>query len=75
MGKAMQKVTLEAAFQWTCPSCKMENFSRTVIAELNAEELEDFTKAMGTRPQPGDVRVAPEEVRCEYCACEFETND
>ena len=53
----------------------MENFSRTVIAELNEEEIAEFTEAVGVRPQPGDVMVAPEEVKCDYCGCEFETNE
>ncbi len=83
----MQKVILEHAFTYICPTCGERNF---VLSEAaNQEDPEDLLKAMqafgymeewqGVDDLPKDVGgfliTSPETVTCELCSHVFESLD
>ena len=65
------KARLITAFEWTCPACGRINYCSSILVEdpdANREAREEHGF-------DGDLCMAPETVRCEWCRKRFETEE
>jgi hypothetical protein len=68
------KVELIPAFVWDCPECGVEQFERTIRAELSPEDMDYLRLQHGVDPlEEGDFLTQPREVQCSACKARFET--
>jgi len=71
-----EKVEMRAAYEWTCPNCGRDNFERAVVAEFSQEERAEMVADHGIEEfDTGDFVSRPDEVTCQHCDSEFETED
>lgn len=67
-------VELLPAFLWICPECGAENFERTIVAELSAEQMQELRDEHGVEPwEEGEFLTNPQNVVCKDCSKEFGT--
>jgi len=71
-----ERVELVPAWLWTCDNCGRDNFERSVVAELSAEEMDELKQEHGVEEfHEGDFLSAPEQVCCKGCGEEFQTKE
>ncbi len=71
----MQKVELHTAYVWDCEACGRENFCRSVVVEFSEEDRLEMAKEHGVEFETGEWVQRPDEVICQHCGAEFETED
>jgi len=80
----MDKVELNQAFMWDCPTCGVENFCRAIKYEGDPAEQEEMIRAaLGLEDWEkitdddigSEFLIAPDEVKCHSCGIVFETTD
>lgn len=70
------KAELLPAFLWICPSCGLDNFERTIVAELSEEELAELRDEHGVEVwEQGSFMTSPDKVCCRHCKEAFETEN
>jgi hypothetical protein len=72
------KVELHSAYCWTCDECGRDNFVRSIVAELSAEDRAEGARQMGCDPADivtGEWATRPDEVTCQHCGTMFEALD
>jgi DNA-directed RNA polymerase subunit RPC12/RpoP len=72
------KVRIWTAYQWTCDDCGKDNFERAVTVELTPNDRQEL--AEDNDCDPDEIRNVelcsyPEEVTCQHCGSEFETEN
>lgn len=82
MADPKQRVELQQAFAWTCPTCNKRNLTEMIEARFESpEDLRKVHIAMGTIEEwqdlPEDaadyIGMVPDQVVCVQCFREFET--
>lgn len=75
------KAELHSAFVWDCDNCGRENFVRSVTVEMNPDDPEDAELIAIAREESGHLgdvtgfwQMAPDDVTCQHCGAEYETN-
>lgn len=71
-----ERVELVPAWLWTCDECGRDNFERSIVAELSAEEMDELKQDHGIEEfHEGDFLSAPDQVVCQGCGEEFQTKE
>lgn len=69
---------LHPAFVWDCEKCGEENFCRSIVKEISAEEQAEIAEHYGL-DDDGPLRIMtaahPEFVTCEHCEAEYEARN
>ncbi len=65
----MKTTLLRPAYAWDCPQCGVENFVRSVTAEMAPETEQALRDDRGIQPWHQGVweRAPPTQVRCRAC--------
>lgn len=73
-----KKVELHCAYLWTCDSCGRDNFLRAIVCEMTQEDITAMMEEHGGEPEDwktGEWMTRPDEVTCEHCGAEYETEE
>lgn len=84
MNDSTRKVELHPAHIWTCEDCGRDNFERCVEAEMPDDERAEMFRKFHHMQEYEELPegwegfgmvTAPEEVTCQHCGAEFETEE
>ena len=68
-------VDVHPAWVWDCPECGIENFARSVVSGMTAEEEEIMRETHDLDDsETGFWQTAPLTVECFDCETEFEVH-
>ena len=68
------QIELRPAYAWDCEECGREQFSRCIVPELNAEEIEELKQEHGIeRWELGEFQMMPTTVNCKDCGAVFDS--
>lgn len=70
----MKTVEMRPAYEWTCEECGKDNYERSVIPELNDEDLQELKDEHGVNAwEAGFFQSYPDYVVCGQCGVCFAT--
>jgi hypothetical protein len=71
----MKTVELHLAYFWQCDDCGQENFCRSVVAQMSAEDRADMAEQGFAPGVAGDWQTRPDVVCCSLCGEKFKASD